>query len=113
MRLIIELRHKFTVNKLRQMSRLESNHLTAFIRSCHLTILTKSIQKKFSIDFTVAFSKSLFCFSHEKCNSLPAIYEKVHTTAKIQKIEFDKYVTRRVMFLVLATSIYLIQFIMN
>ena len=86
------------------MSRLESSHLTVFSRSNNLTVLKKSIQNtltililmswKHSIDFTVAFSKSLYFYSHKKCHSLPEISEKVHI-----KIKFH--------------LIYLIQFIMN
>ena len=50
---------------------------------------------KYTINFTVAFYKSLFFYSHKECNSLPGIYEKVHSTAKFQKIEFDKYTTNK------------------
>ena len=46
---------------------------------------------KYSVDFTVAFSKSLFFYSHKKCNSLPGISDNMHITAKFQKTEFDKY----------------------
>ena len=67
---------------------------------------------KYFIDFTVAFSKRLFFFSHEKCHSLLGLFEKVQITAKFQKTEFDKYAIRGVSALSI-TSIYLIQFIMN
>ena len=40
---------------------------------------------KYSVDFTVAFSKSLFFYSHKKYHSLSEISEKVHITAKFQK----------------------------
>ena len=46
---------------------------------------------KYSVDFTVAFSESLFFYSHKKCNSLPGISDNMHITAKFQKTEFDKY----------------------
>ena len=46
---------------------------------------------KYSIDFTVVLSKSLYLNSHKKCRSLPGISEKVHITAKFQKNEFDKH----------------------
>ena len=45
---------------------------------------------KYSIDFTVAFSKSLSFCSQKKCHDLLGISEKVHITAKFQKTEFDK-----------------------
>ena len=54
-----------------------------------------------SINFTVAFSKRLFFFSHNKCHSLSGISEKVHIRAKFQKTEFDNYVTNGVVLLVL------------
>ena len=63
------------------------------------------------IDFTVAFSKSLYFYSHEKCHSLPAISEKVHIKAEFQKTQFDKYDSSGVSDFSV-TSIYLIQFIM-
>ena len=54
---------------------------------------------KYSIDFTLAFFKSLFAFSHKKCHSLSGISEKVQKrcffriTAEFQKTELDKYAT--------------------
>ena len=48
------------------------------------------------MEFTVAFSKSLFFYSHKKCHRLSGISDKVHITAKFQKTEFDKYATSRV-----------------
>ena len=62
---------------------------------------------KYSIEFTVAFSKSLFFYSHKKCNSLSGISEKMYITAKFQKTEFDIYATSRGSTFSI-TSIYLI-----
>ena len=56
---------------------------------------------KYSIDFTVAFSESLFFYSHKKSHSLPRISEKVHITAKFQKTEFDKYAIAELVLLAL------------
>ena len=67
---------------------------------------------KYSVDFTVVFSKSLYLYSHKKCNSLLRISHKVHIAAKLQKTEFDKYATSGVIAFS-NTSTYLIQFIMN
>ena len=67
---------------------------------------------KYSIDFTVAFSKSLYLYSCKKYHSLPRISKKAHITAKLQKAEFDKYATSRVIALSI-TSTYLIQFNMD
>ena len=67
---------------------------------------------KYSIDFTVVFSKSLYLYSHKKCHSLPGISEKGHNTAKLQKTEFDKYSTSGVIAFSI-TSSYLIQFILD
>ena len=44
---------------------------------------------KYPIDFKVAFSKSLYFYSHIKNHRLPEISEKVHITAKFQKTVFD------------------------
>ena len=41
---------------------------------------------KCSIDYTIAFSKGLFFFSHKECHSLSGISEEVHITAKFQKL---------------------------
>ena len=78
------------------MSRLESSHLTLFSRSSHLTVLTKSTQNtlakmtvmglKYSIEFTVAFSKSRYFYSHMKCHNLLGICEKVYVKAKVRKM---------------------------
>ena len=46
---------------------------------------------KYSTDFTVAFSKSLYFYSHKKCHSLPRVSKKVDITTKFQKTELDKY----------------------
>ena len=67
---------------------------------------------KYSINFTIAFSKSLCFSSHKKCHNLPEISEKVQITARFQKTEFDKYATSRVSAFSL-TSICLIRFIMD
>ena len=48
---------------------------------------------KYSADFTVAFSKSVFLYNNKKCHSLSRISEIVHIVAKFQKTEFDKYPT--------------------
>ena len=56
---------------------------------------------------TVAFSKSLFFYSHKKCHSLPGISDNMHITAKFQKTEFDKYATSGVSAFII-TSICLI-----
>ena len=64
---------------------------------------------KYSINFTIAFSKSLKLY---QCHNLPGISEKVQITARFQKTEFDKYATSRVSAFSL-TSICLIQFIMD
>ena len=47
--------------------------------------------RKYSIEYTVGFSKSLYLYSHKKCHSLLGISEKVHVKANFQKTEFDKY----------------------
>ena len=62
---------------------------------------------KYSIGFTVAFSKSLLYYSHKKCHSLSGISEKVHIKAKFHKTEFDKHGTSGVSAFSL-TTIYLI-----
>ena len=67
---------------------------------------------KYSIHFTVAFSRSLYFYSQNKCHNLPGTSEKVHITAKFQKTEFDKYATGGVSALGI-TSVYLIQVIMK
>ena len=46
---------------------------------------------KYSINFTVAFCKSLFYYSRKKCHSLLGISGKLHIKVKFQKTEFDKY----------------------
>ena len=56
---------------------------------------------KYSLDFTVVFSKSLYFYSHIKCHSSPGISEKVHIRAKFQKTEFDKYATNSLVLIVL------------
>ena len=67
---------------------------------------------KYSIDFAVAFSKSVYFYSHKNYHSSPGVPEKVHFTVKLQKTEFDKYATGGVSAFSI-TSIYLIQFIMD
>ena len=47
--------------------------------------------RKYSIEYTVGFSKSLYLYSHKKCHSLLGISEKVYVKANFQKTEFDKY----------------------
>ena len=37
---------------------------------------------KYSIDFTILFSKILYFYSHEKCHSLQGISEKVQVAVK-------------------------------
>ena len=67
---------------------------------------------KYSIDFTIVLSKSLYFYSHKKCHRLPGISEKVHITGKSQKNEFDRYATSAVRTFSIK-SIYLIKFIMD
>ena len=67
---------------------------------------------KYSVDFTVVFSKSLFLYSHKKVHSLLRISHKVHIAAKLQLTGFDKYPTNGVI-VFSNTSTYLIEFIMN
>ena len=65
----------------------ENIPLTIFSRSSHLAVSTKSTQNilaimtvmglKYSIEFTVAFSKSKYFYSHMKCHDLLGISEKV------------------------------------
>ena len=66
---------------------------------------------KYSIYFTVAFSKSLYLYNHKKSQSFPEILPKTEVP-KFQKTEFDKYATSGDSAFSM-TSIYLIQFIMD
>ena len=107
------------IQKQRQMSRLESSHLTVFSRSSHLTVFTKSVQNTltvltatYSIEFTVAFSKSRYFYSHMKFHNLLGISGKMCIKAKFQKTEFDKYATSWERGCSI-TSIYFIHFIMD
>ena len=59
------------------MSQLESSHLTVFSTSDHLDkIHTKYLSDadligfKYSINFTIAICKSLYCYSHNQSHSL-------------------------------------------
>ena len=51
------------------------------------------MSSKYSIDFTVALTKSLYFYSHKESHSLLEISEKVPIAEKYQKSEFDKYAT--------------------
>ena len=64
------------------------------------------------INFTVAFSKSLYFCSNKKCHDLPGIFKNEHITAKSQKSEFEKYVTNGYTAFSI-TFFSLIQFIMD
>ena len=67
--------------------------------------------RKYSIEYTVGFSKSLYFYSHKKCHSLLGISEKAHVKVNFQKTEFDKYAASGASFFS-STSVSLIQFIM-
>ena len=93
------------------MYRLESSYLTVFGKSSHLSVLKTSIQNtrtkmilkglKYSIEFIVAFSKSLYFYNHKKCHFLQEISGKKQIKAKFHKTEFDNYA-------ICITSVYLI-----
>ena len=66
---------------------------------------------KYSINFTVAFNKSLhfYFYSYKKYHSLPGISEKVHIQQSSRKLNLMNMLPAEFTFGV--TSIYLIQFI--
>ena len=95
--------------------------MTVFSGSRHLTDLTKIHAKylnntdfnglKYSIDFTVAFNKSLhfYFYSYKKYHSLPGISQKVHIQQSSRKLNLMNMLPAEFTFGV--TPIYLIQFI--
>ena len=69
---------------------------------------------RYSLGFTVAFSKILYFCSHKKCHSLPGISEKENITEKFRKSEFDKYGTSGVSaFSITFIYLWMWQFIMD